>query len=180
MYRLVNFPICDVHFHVYLCCCNFLVFSGPAWDLTFEPVQQEEDSFESLKSTKPAWNCDTKWKSITHLLKVVHFNSFSKYRSNFWMMSGWAFTTTVFYNSFRRCKSVQPELWQCIPIPTSFIVTGLVLANPMMIWFKELNHPKADSTCNLLGSPDQLTGGPDKWLCWCKGKMTGQCQHWLK
>jgi len=28
--------------------------------------------------------------------------------------------------------------------------------------FKKLNHPKADCTCNLLGSPDQLTGGPDK------------------
>lgn len=32
--------------------CNFLVFSSPALDLTFEPVQYEEDSLESLKALK--------------------------------------------------------------------------------------------------------------------------------
>lgn len=135
----------------------------PSVDLIFEPVQYEEDSFEALNQYRTVERSET----VTRVLTVVHFNSFSKDRSNFWAMSGWSLPW-LFHKSFHRCKSMQPEFWQSITIPISLLVTGLVLANPMMIWFKELSHPKADCTCNLLGSPDQLTGGPDKWQCFGK------------
>lgn len=132
-------------------------------------------SLKVLLKTETIWNCDTRWNS--NMFSQI-FNVSRKYRSDCW--SVWVFSLSAFHTRLQQHKSTQPECWPNIPIPTCYVWQ---LWCSLTLWWSgpgDQTHPEAECTQSQFLSSSLLTGGPEKWQCWCKVERTGQVQLWLK